>query len=360
MQRKIDAPMDRLFGRDIILSHIDTTNLRFVIPSNWVLMIFKYIIIIMWALSSSMAKPSYSQSIPSQSWVDSLYVDVKKIGVSERTWITIKPLLKFDARVNSLDKSQPEFTHDLTSYLNKRITESRIDYAKQMIAQHELLLNSIESEFHVPKELIVALWGLESDFGRYQGNFNIITSLTSLATGRRRVYFRNELLEAIALFDEGYYQVDEFVGSWAGAIGQCQFMPWNARNYGVDYDRDGIVDLQNSTSDALASIANFVRALGWNRSLIWGRPVSFSKKIDDMVLNGKTTYLLEEWQEIGVRRINGDPLPDVHIEARLLKPKNSGDRIYLIYSNFDVIMKWNRSHYFALTVGTLMNHITYR
>ncbi|MEE3234538.1 MAG: lytic murein transglycosylase [Candidatus Latescibacterota bacterium] len=315
--------------------------------------------VVVWALFS-LVKPSFSESIPSRGWIDSLLVDVNKQGISEATWLTLKPFLKFDTRVNSFDQAQPEFTHDLTSYLEKRITNSKIHYARQMLEKHDTLLNSIESEFNVPKELIVSLWGLESDFGRFQGNFNLITSLTSLAAGRRGEYFRRELIEAIVLFDEGNYTTDEFTGSWAGAIGQCQFMPWNARNYGVDYDQNGIIDLKHSTSDALASIANFIRALGWNKSFIWGRPVSFFGKIEANLLDGKTKQSLKEWEKIGIRRINGDLLPDVQLEARLLRPEKSGGRVYLVYPNFDVIMKWNRSHYFALTVGTLLNRIKYR
>ncbi len=301
-----------------------------------------------------------SQSAPSQAWVDSLYTDLMSKGISDSTWIAIKPLLVFDNRVNSLDKAQPEFTQNLTSYLSSRITDSRIEYAKQMLKRHESLLDSIELEFNVPRELIVSLWGLESDFGRFQGNFNIITSLTSLATGRRGTYFRNELLEAIVFFEDGNYTPDNFLGSWAGAIGQCQFMPWNARKYGIDYDRDGIVDLKNSTTDALASIGNFVKSLGWNNRFIWGRRVLLSETIESSLLDGKTRHLLSMWEKLGVRRLNGDSLPVVDIKAALLKPKRSGGRIYLIYSNFDVIMKWNRSHYFALTVGTLADKLKYK
>ena len=301
-----------------------------------------------------------SQSAPSQGWVDSLHTDLMSKGISDSTWIAIKPLLVFDNRVNSLDKAQPEFTQNLTSYLSSRITDYRIQYAKQMLKRHECLLDSIELEFNVPRELIVSLWGLESDFGRFQGNFNIITSLTSLAAGRRGTYFRNELLEAIVFFEDGNYIPDNFLGSWAGAIGQCQFMPWNARKYGIDYDRDGIVDLKNSTTDALASIGNFVKSLGWNNRFIWGRRVLLSETIESSLLDGKTRHLLSMWEKLGVRRLNGDSLPVVDIKAALLKPRRSGGRIYLIYSNFDVIMKWNRSHYFALTVGTLADKLKYK
>ena len=308
-------------------------------------------------LSLSLPDVSRSESIPSREWMDSLRVDVKKMGLNEAIWDEIEPFVKFDTRVNSLDKTQPEFTQDLTSYFEKRLTKNRIDYASKMLKKHGSLLDSIEVDFNVSKELIVSLWGLESDFGRFQGNFNIVTSLTSLASGRRARYFRAELVEAILLYEESNLQIESFVGSWAGAIGQCQFMPWNARKYGIDYDQNGVVDLKNSTSDALASIANFLRALGWNDFYTWGRPVILSEIIDDGLLNGEITNSLKDWEEIGVRRINGDFLPDVVLEARLLRPQKSGGRIYLIYPNFDVLMKWNRSHYFVLTVGSFLNRL---
>jgi len=319
-------------------------------------MLQKYIFFLV--LSLNIPDLSHSDSIPSREWIESLRVDVETMGVSTATWDEIQPFLKFDTRVKALHKIQPEFTQDLTSYYKKRLTKSRIDYSKKMLEKHGSLLDSIEVDFNVSKELIVSLWGLESDFGRFQGDFNIITSLTSLAAGRRARYFRRELLEAILLYEESNVQMESFIGSWAGAIGQCQFMPWNARKYGVDYDQNGVVDLKNSTSDALASMANFLRSLGWNDSYTWGRPVSLSDDIiEDSLLNGQTTHSLNDWEEIGVRRMNGDSLPDVNLEARLLRPKKSGGRIYLIYPNFDVIMKWNRSHYFALTVGSLLNQI---
>lgn len=356
MRLKIGAQMDRWFVRNLRLIIKAFSNFLskeyFVVNS----LFLKTILFLFFSLN--LPKVSYSDSVPSREWIESLRIDVDKIGVSAATWDEIQLFLKFDTRVKALHKSQPEFTEDLTSYYKKRLTKSKIDYGKKMLKKHGSLLDSIEVDFNVSKELIVSLWGLESDFGRFQGNFNIITSLTSLAAGRRARYFRGELLEAIVLYEESNLQIESFVGSWAGAIGQCQFMPWNARKYGIDYDQNGIVDLKNSTSDALASMANFLRSLGWNDSFTWGRPVSLSDDIiEDSLLNGQTTYSLKHWEEIGVRRINGDSLPDVVLEARLLRPKNSGGRIYLIYSNFDVIMKWNRSHYFALTVGSFLNQL---
>jgi membrane-bound lytic murein transglycosylase B len=195
---------------------------------------------------------------------------------------------------------------------------------------------------------------MESDFGRNMGGFSVLSALTTLAfQSRRGDYFRRELFEALRVADAGHVMPDSMLGSWAGAMGQCQFMPWNFNHYAVDYDGDGRRDIWHSRADVLASIAHFLQSLGWDTDKTWGRPVHIPADFDIALTKGKTSMGLAEWQALGIRRLNGEDLPKRAISARLLRPARASGRTYLIYSNFDVFLKWNRSHYFAIAVGNL-------
>ncbi len=291
-------------------------------------------------------------------WLSELRKDASSQGIQEKTFDGALPLLQLNERVNQLEKKQPEFTQTLSGYLEQRITSQRIATARTLLADNKSLLDSISATYGVNPRIIVALWGMESNFGRYMGSFSVLSSLTTLAySSRRGDYFRRELLAALETVQAGHAQPEEMLGSWAGAMGQCQFMPWNYKQYAVDFDGDGRRDIWHNTADALASIANFLRALGWNERVTWGRPVLLPPHFDTSLTNGKTAKTLAQWNAMGVRRLNNQELPTNPIQARLLIPNRSGGRAYLIYDNFDAIMKWNRSHFFAIATGTLSDQL---
>jgi membrane-bound lytic murein transglycosylase B len=280
--------------------------------------------------------------------------DALSQGIQLSTLAAAARHLKTIPTVITLQKKQPEFKQSLTGYLKSRASRSRVEQARKHLAHNHTLLDSIARAYGVQARFIVALWSMESDFGRNMGSFPVLGSLTTLAySSRRGAYFRRELLEALRVIDQGHVSPDSMLGSWAGAMGQCQFMPWNFNRHAVDFDADGRRDIWHTRADVLASIANFLRALGWRDDQTWGRPVQVPADFDLDLADGKTKKTLAQWQSLGVRRLNGDALPLRALQARLLRPARSSGRIYLIYANFDALLKWNRSHFFAITVGTL-------
>ena len=287
-------------------------------------------------------------------WLSELKEEALTKGIKPATIEAASKHLKINTKVTTLEKKQPEYTQTLTGYLKNRASAQRAVLARRHLAENRSLLDSISAEYGVPPRFIVALWAMESDFGRNMGGFSVLSALTTLAfQSRRGDYFRRELFEALRVADAGHVMPDSMLGSWAGAMGQCQFMPWNFNHYAVDYDGDGRRDIWHSRADVLASIAHFLQSLGWDTDKTWGRPVHIPADFDIALTKGKTSMGLAEWQALGIRRLNGEDLPKRAISARLLRPARASGRTYLIYSNFDVFLKWNRSHYFAIAVGNL-------
>ncbi len=238
------------------------------------------------------------------------------------------------------------------------MSASRIKQGRAELQKHGPLLREISAKYGVQPRFIVALWGIETNFGGYTGGFSIIRSLATLSyDGRRAEFFRKELLNALKIIDAGHISLDEMDGSWAGAMGQCQFMPSSFLAYAVDYDGDGRKDIWSTLPDVFASIANYLSQSGWNDSLTWGREVRILENIDEALLEGKVFKSLHEWQALGVRNASGSALPAREIQAALTVPGSRAEPTYLIYSNYDVLLKWNRSRYFATAVGLLSDAI---
>ena len=264
----------------------------------------------------------------------------------------------FIKRVVELDRSQPEFTLSLNQYLNKAVSSNRIKNAKKLYKDNYSLLKKIEGYYKVQPRFIVALWGIETDFGRYTGSFKVIPSLLTLIyDGRRAKYFEKEFFYALDIIKDGHVSMNEMYGSWAGAMGQCQFMPSSFIKYAQDWNKDGKKDIWKTKSDVFASAANYLKNTGWNFNQTWGRKVyigNLSKKI-----NEKKRYKLNYLKELKLLNFDKKPLPKSNISARLIFLKNEKKYAYLAYQNFDNILKWNRSNYFAIAVGTLSDHILY-
>jgi membrane-bound lytic murein transglycosylase B len=214
----------------------------------------------------------------------------------------------------------------------------------------------------VPARFIVALWGIETGFGRNTGGMPVISALATLAyDGRRPAYFRGELLNALTILDQGHITPSLMVGSWAGAMGQCQFMPSTFLKFAVDWDGDGRRDIWTNRADALASAANYLSSEGWTTTLGWGRPVRLPPGLSPARLGLDTVKSLDEWARLGVRAADGKPLPRREVQASIViaeSPKGSGaGPAFLVYDNFRTLMKWNRSIFFALAAGHLADRI---
>jgi membrane-bound lytic murein transglycosylase B len=258
------------------------------------------------------------------------------------------------------DKNQPETKITLDRYLATRVPDWKVKQATELMAQHKVLLDQVEQHFGVQKRFIVALWGNESNFGRIMGKHSVINSLVTLAyDGRREAMFKKQLFAALKILNQGHVELDKFVGSWAGAMGQSQFMPTSFLDYAIDFDNDGRKDIWNNKADVFASIANFLKLEGWSRDLTWGRQVSVLENFDfnQAGLLASNKRLLDDWQKLGVRRYDGSDLPKVGLKASLINPDGPKGRIYLVYENFHTLMKWNRSSYFGVSVSYLSDRI---
>ena len=265
--------------------------------------------------------------------------------------------VEFIPRVIELDRRQPEFILTLERYLTRVVTASRVTKGRRLLLENLPLLERIAKRYGVQPRFIIALWGIETNFGEIDGSFPVPSALASLAfDGRRSEYFGKELIYALKIIAAGHVTADKMNGSWAGAMGQVQFMPSTFSNYAVDFDGDGKVDLWGSKLDALASAANYLSAIGWNDDLTWGREVKIPPSLRN---SGGEEKTLKQWGAAGIRNSDGSPLPGRDLSARLLFPQKGGERAFLVYANFNRILTWNRSNYFAVAVGKLSDAIKY-
>ena len=265
---------------------------------------------------------------------------------------------RYHARVIELDRSQPEFTTTFADYLNRRVTEERVQRGRELLEEHRDTLEEIAAEYGVAPQYLVALWGLETNYGSFFGRVRVIDSLTTLACDERRSeFFTRELMAALEILEEGSISLDRMEGSWAGAMGHVQFLPSVFLKYAVDYDGDGRRDLWGSLPDAMASAANFLQGMGWESGWRWGREVQLPDGFSFDRAGLDEARPLSEWAELGVRRTDGAPLGQADVEASLLLPSGYRGPAFLVYDNFHTIMGWNPSQHYALAVGHLADRI---
>lgn len=255
-------------------------------------------------------------------------------------------------RVIELDRQQLEHTTTLNAFLQKVVTPQKTADGRAALSENWPLLMRVYQRFRVQPRFVVALWAVESNFGRVMGNYSVISSLATLAfDGRRSSFFRPELIAALRIIDEGDIRPDVMLGSWAGAMGQCQFMPTTFLNFAVDFDGDGRRDIWSDRADVLGSIANYIAQLGWRGDEGWGRPVVVPANFDARFTGLDVRRPVMDWSRMGVRPVDASPLPSG--EASLVMPDGNGGPALLVNDNFRTIMKWNKSTYFAAAVGML-------
>ena len=295
-------------------------------------------------------------------WLEKFKIRAEKSGISKKTIDETLNQVKIIPRVVELDRNQPEFRLTLSQYLNNVVSKKRTQKGISKIRENWILLENVSKKYKVQPRFIIALWGIETDYGRISGGFPVIDSLVTLAyDGRRGRYFSKELLNALKIIDEGHISYEEMMGSWAGAMGQTQFMPSSFLSYAEDYNNDGKKDIWKTKEDALASAANYLSKLKWDNNETWGREVIVNDNfyLTDEELTLKNKKKINEWQALGVRRIDGTDLPKKNIEGYLIKINdNNKTRYFLVYKNFKKILKWNTSNYFAIAVGILSDSIS--
>lgn len=295
-------------------------------------------------------------------WVKELKQEAQQQGISasilDQAFADMTP----NKRVIELDRKQPESTMTFAQYLKRVVNDRRAQQGRKLFNKHQALLQEISAKYGVQPRFIVALWGIETNYGGNTGGFNMVRSLATLAyDGRRSAFFRKELLNALKIVNDGHVKLQDFKGSWAGAMGQTQFMPSSFLSYAVDYDGDGRKDIWGTLPDVFASIANYLKNTGWNNDETWGREVSLAAGFQTDMADLKVKKSLQEWNQLGVARLGGGALPDrAGVEGSVVFPGKVGERSYLVYRNFDRILKWNRSKYFATAVGTLSDRIAGR
>lgn len=295
-------------------------------------------------------------------WLAKLRREALSNGISQATLDIALSDLKPITRVIELDRKQPEFVLTLDEYLNRVVTESRVAKGQEKLAENRTLLAKVFQRYGVQPRYLVALWGIETDFGRQSDHFSVVGALATLAyDGRRGDFFRKELFYALRILDNGHISAHKMTGSWAGAMGHLQFMPSTFHNFALDYDGDERIDIWNDLGDAFASAANYLSKSGWIKGRIWGREVRLPKGFNRMLLGLKKRKRLSEWQALGVRRPSGKDLPKKpDLLASVVEPDGPKGKAFVVYDNYRVILNWNRSHFFGIAVGTLADRIAGR
>jgi peptidoglycan lytic transglycosylase B len=266
--------------------------------------------------------------------------------------------IRYLPHVVELDHRQPERQMTFGEYMAKVVTHQRLVEARQHLVDNWPLLWRVGERFRVQPRFIVALWGVESNFGRMMGSYPVPAALATLAyDGRRGRLFRAELLDALKILNRGDIGVEQMVGSWAGAMGQCQFMPSTFLRYAYDLDGDGRRDIWNDRADALASIANYLAHLGWRGNQDWGREVSVPADFDTRLAGLASRRSTRDWGRLGLRPADGGAFTGREPAASLVLPDGAGGTGLLVYDNFRAIKRWNNSTYFAAAVGTIADSI---
>jgi membrane-bound lytic murein transglycosylase B len=259
-----------------------------------------------------------------------------------------------NARVLELDRHQPEFTLSWAQYRERVLTDEKIQAARSIYRGKQGLLTALWVRYQVDPRVVLGIWGLESNFGGRTGSFGVVDSLATLAfDGRRTAFFSAELMNALRILQNGDVTLGRMLGSYAGAMGQPQFVPSSYLRYAVDYDGDGRRDIWSSEADVLASIANYLVQNGWVPGVPWGQPVSVPPGLDASQSGREAQQPLGTWMRMGVRRLDGSPFSRADVRGALLLPDGPAGDAFMAYTNFDVIRRYNPSDFYSLAVGLL-------
>ncbi|MBD3766409.1 MAG: lytic murein transglycosylase [Gammaproteobacteria bacterium] len=315
------------------------------------------------AITPNLTSTAETQLAPSfDHWLEQLIAELRRQGIQETTLASIKPYLRLNQRVIELDQQQPEFTQTFWTYIDKRLSEIRVQAGKLQGFRYESMLKKIEQEHGLPAEILLAFWGLETNYGIYLGNFNTLEALTTLAYDPRRSrFFRKELLAAIKIIDQGHISAGEMKGSWAGAVGQMQFMPSVFLKHATDADGDQKADLWKSTEDALTSAAIYLKRAGWQAGQPWLQEVILPRSFDYALADGKQDFKRDDLAKLGITTIaNQHWQGQAQDRVNLVLPAGYEGPAFIVWPNFKVIKRWNNSNNYALSVGLLASKLSGR
>jgi peptidoglycan lytic transglycosylase B len=340
--------------------------------------IFRALLVVLALLLPGFQDPAFPQAAqevpifaaqPFDAWLADFLTEAREKGFSDTLLDeTVEGLTPLH-RVVREDRTQAELTITFERYLKTRLTPLAIERGREMARLHRTVLEGIERTYNVQRRFMLAIWGMETRYGRVTGNTPIFQALATLAwEPRRAMFFRGQLYDALTIVANGYIDAPSMTGSWAGAMGQPQFMPSSYLQYAVDYDGDGRRDIWRSSSDALASIANYLKGFGWNSDETWGREVRITSALRKRIaaavpartegcfaMRDMTERVpLSEWRRLGVKLRNGNPLPPADLLAGLVETE---DRAFLVYTNYDAILRYNCAHHYALSVALLSDRL---
>lgn len=302
------------------------------------------------------AAPVETKTLSFDEWRNLLRSDAIAAGIDPALFDRAFAGLTPNPDVIAADSSQPEFTRPVWEYLDGALSPLRIAQGRTLRLQHRDTLKAIKKQYGVDREVLLAIWGLESNFGGNIGNHNVLRSLATLAyEGRRQVFWRSQLLAVLQILQHGDVTPESLIGSWAGAMGQTQFMPTTYNEHAVDFDGDGKRDLWNSPADALASAAHYLQASGWQKGQPWGFEVQLPQDFDYTLADPEVRRSLVDWMALGLKPINPEIREDADdgAVATLLLPAGHRGPAFLLLSNFRSILKYNNSTSYALAIGLL-------
>ncbi|MEZ3133457.1 lytic murein transglycosylase [Stutzerimonas kunmingensis] len=284
-------------------------------------------------------------------WREQFRAEALAAGISAATFDQAFAGVQPDPAVIEADRSQPEFTRPVWQYLEGAISPQRVRSGRRLLSEHATTLDQIEARYGVDRETLVAVWGLESSFGQIMGDKSVIRSLATLAhEGRRPAFAKSQLIAALEILQHGDVAPQRMRGSWAGAMGQTQFIPTTYNTHAVDFDGDGKRDIWNSSADALASAAHYLQASGWKQGKAWGFEVELPEGFDYALADTEIRKPLAEWRSLGLRNLPGD---QEDASASLLLPAGHRGPAFLIMDNFRAILRYNNSSAYALAIGLL-------
>ncbi len=301
---------------------------------------------------------AYAQTGDFNTWLAQTRQDAAAQGISQSTINATLYNIQPSMRAIELDKKQPEKKRTFAQYQDMIVNDLRIKKGRQMLRDHAGALQEVENKFGVPKEFIVALWGIETNYGSNTGGFMVVPALATMAwEGRRAEFFKKELMNALKIIDAGHISAANMKGSWAGAMGQNQFMPSSFNAYAIDGDGDGKRDIWSTKRDVFASTANYLKKNGWITGQRWGRRAQLPANFPENMITPKIKKPISYWASLGVRKLDGGALPQEDMMGSIVAPDGINGETYIVYNNYQTIMDWNRSTYFATSVGLLADKL---
>ena len=296
-------------------------------------------------------------------WLKAYKKNALKKGISQSTLDRTFKNVKFLEKVIGYDRKQPEFYEDTITYVKKRATDSRAKTAIKLFKKNKNLFVDVEKKFNVEKEILLALWGIETNFGKHVGKMDIVSCIATLSFDKRRSsFFSSQLFTLLELVEDKLIDPRTLYGSWAGAFGNFQFMPSTINQYAIDYDENNKIELKTSLMDSLASAANYINKIGWKKGEPCFYEVKLTKEIKKKYLNSSAKKLnnklpISKWKKMGVVNIDGSELTQNYTAALIFPDQKPNTPTFLVFDNYEKILKWNRSLRFGVSVCTLANKI---